>query len=42
MVKHTETIRWQEPTNCLIVFDHFVGLAINKHDIFYEGCRIFI
>ena len=28
MVKHTQTIRRQEPTNCLSVFDHFVGLAL--------------
>ena len=28
MVKHTQTIRWLLPTNCLRVFDHFVGLAI--------------
>ena len=27
MVKHTQTIRRQKPTNCLIVFDNFVGLA---------------
>ena len=27
MVKHTQTIRRQQPTNCLSVFDHFVGLA---------------
>ena len=27
MVKHTETIRRLFPTNCLSVFDHFVGLA---------------
>ena len=27
MVKHIQTIRQQEPTNCLNVFDHFVGLA---------------
>ena len=27
MVKHTQTIRRQEPTNCLVVFDRFVGLA---------------
>ena len=27
MVKHTQTIR-RLATNCLIVFDHFVGLAI--------------
>ena len=27
MVKHTQTIRRQQRTNCLSVFDHFVGLA---------------
>ena len=27
MVKHTKAIRWQKPMNCLIVFDHFVGLG---------------
>ena len=29
MVKHTQTIHWQQPTNCLNLFDHFVGLALN-------------
>ena len=28
MVKHTHTIRWQKPTNCLSVFDHFVRLTL--------------
>ena len=28
MIKHTETIRQQQPTNCLSVSDHFVGLAL--------------
>ena len=28
MVKHTQTIRRQQPTNCLSVFDHFVNLAL--------------
>ena len=28
MVKHTQTIRRQKPTNCLSVFEHFVGLAL--------------
>ena len=28
MVKHTQNIRRQHPTNCLSVFDHFVRLAI--------------
>ena len=27
MVKYTQTIRRQQPTNCLSVFEHFVGLA---------------
>ena len=27
MVKHTQTIRQQKPTNCMSMFDHFVGLA---------------
>ena len=28
MVKHTQAIRRQQPTNCLSVFDHFLGLAL--------------
>ena len=28
MVKHSQTIRRQKPTNCLSVFDHFVNLAL--------------
>ena len=28
MVKHTQNICRQQPTNCLSVFDHFVGLAL--------------
>ena len=28
MVKHTQTIRRQLPTNCLSVFDHFAGLEL--------------
>ena len=28
MVKHTQTICRQQPTNCLSVFDHFVNLAL--------------
>ena len=28
MVKHTQTICRQQPTNCLSVFDHFVVLAL--------------
>ena len=28
MVKHTQTIRWLLPTNCLSVFDYFVELVL--------------
>ena len=28
MVKYTQTIRQQQPTNCLSIFEHFVGLAL--------------
>ena len=28
IVKHTKTICWLLLTNCLSVFDHFVGLAL--------------
>ena len=28
MVKHTQTIRQQQPTNCLSMFDHIVGLSL--------------
>ena len=28
MVKDTQAIRLQQPTNCLSIFDHFVGLAL--------------
>ena len=28
IVKYTQTIRRLLPTNCLSVFDHFVGLAL--------------
>ena len=28
MAKHSQTIRRLLPTNCLSVFDHFVGLAL--------------
>ena len=33
MVKLTQTICGQQPTNCLSVFDHFVGLALKGLDI---------
>ena len=28
MVKHTQTICVEQSTNCLSLFDHFVGLAL--------------
>ena len=28
MVKQTQNIRRQKPTNCLSVFDHYVGLML--------------
>ena len=28
MVKHSQTIRGPQPTNCLSVFDHSVGLGL--------------
>ena len=28
MVKHAQTICWQQPTNCVNVFDHFTGLVL--------------
>ena len=33
IVKHTQIIRRQEPTNCLSVFDHSVGLALKGLNI---------
>ena len=31
MVKHTKTIRPQKPTNCLSVFEHFVGCRLKGY-----------
>ena len=28
MVKHTQTVCQEQPTNCLSVFDHFMGLGL--------------
>ena len=28
MIKHAQTIPWQQPSNCLSVFEHFVGLVL--------------
>ena len=36
MGKHTQTIRRQQPTNCLSVFDHFVNLALKGLKTFNE------
>ena len=30
MVKQTQTIRRQQPMNCLSVFDHFEGLMLKE------------
>ena len=30
MVKHTQTVCPQKPTNCLSVFHNFVGLALKR------------
>ena len=30
MVKHYQTILWQQQTNSLSVFDHFVGLVLEN------------
>ena len=34
MVKHTQTIVGKLPTNCLSIFDHFVGLALKGLVVF--------
>ena len=36
MDKHTQTIRRNLSTNCMSVFDHFVGLALKGLTIFSE------
>ena len=30
MLKHTQTFRWQQPTNFLSMFDNFMGLALKR------------
>ena len=42
MVKHTQTIRQLLPTNCLNVFDDFVGLALKGLALFRETFRFII
>ena len=42
MVKHTQTICWLLPTDCLSVFDHFVGLAFKRLNVIifvYNGLK---
>ena len=36
-----KTIRRQKPTNCLSVFDHFVGLALKGLTLVYMFCLKF-
>ena len=38
MVKHTQIIRRQQPTNCLSVFDHFVGLGLKGQIVLKIQC----
>ena len=33
IIKYTQTIRRQQPTNCLTAFDRFVGLALKGLNI---------
>ena len=42
MVKHIQTIRRLLPTNCLSVFDHFVGLALKGLISFKTSSRLFL
>ena len=37
MVKHTQTIRRLEPTNCLSVFDHYDGLTLKGLKFFLHS-----
>ena len=41
MVKHTQTICQLLPTNCLSVFDHFVGLVFKGLNL-YWGNTVFV
>ena len=36
MVKHTQTIRRKQPTNCLSVFHHTEGLTFKRLKVFVE------
>ena len=40
MVKHTQTIHWQQLANCLSVFDRFVGVRtswVKDFTLFFKG-----
>ena len=37
MNRHTQAIRRQQLTNCLNVFDHFVGLALKRFRVARNG-----
>ena len=39
MLKHTETIRRQKPTNCLIVFGRFIGLTLKGLKLWIKDFR---
>ena len=43
MIKHTRTIRPQKPADCLIVYDHFVGLALKGLSLISnrDHCQMF-
>ena len=38
MVKHTQTIRRQQPTNCLSVFDHLMSIITLSKIKFFFYC----
>ena len=40
MAKHTQTIRQQQPTNCLSVFDHIVEGYSQGYKSFKENSNI--
>ena len=44
MVKHTQAIGRQQPTNCLNVFDHFVKLALKGliSEVNFGGDALFV
>ena len=42
MVKHTQTICRQQPTYCLNVFDHFVGLTLKGLNWLVETLAAFL